>query len=475
MNTKNNLGQIIELHPQGSRVFTNLEELIFFKKKILINQNVKKFEKVIVIANTSAETIINIIAGIQYGLVVIPIHPESTPYEIESYIKLTNSTIILNEHHLTRTGMQNDTIEKYSGLMLMSSGTTGNPKLVKISWTKILKKANEILSFVPREVARRTLCTLPLSFGHGLIANTLFPILTGNDLYIYINDKNNYGHLFELGKIIDTYNITFMSSVPSQWPIISELSEPPVKNRSIRIHCASSQFNPTLLKKIVSWCPSADIRNLYGLTECLSWVCGTGKNEVFENVQSIGRPIHNSIKIVLLDDNNNILWGEKPNEQNMYGEILIYSNSLFDGFYQNENAKDESYHGKYLKTGDIGYFSKHGQVSYFDRVKTVINKGGLKIFPVEIDNLIMINPKVKESQTLGIMRGHDTEDVISFIVINETDQSPEETVRDIFIFLKLKISSYKIPQNIYPIENLPRNKNGKVDVTILRSFLKKPV
>src|SRR4029453_8927303 len=118
----------------------------------------------------------------------------------------------------------------------------------------------------------RTLCLLPTHFGHGLICNSLFPWLSGQDLFILPPFRTDL--VLGLGELIDRHRITFMSSVPPVWRIALKLARQPTLGTLRRVFCGSAPLSRHLWQGIRDWTGAARVSNAYGITETGSWVAG---------------------------------------------------------------------------------------------------------------------------------------------------------------------------------------------------------
>ena len=119
---------------------------------------------------------------------------------------------------------------------------------------------------------KKTLCMLPTHFGHGLICNSLFPWLSGQDLYITQPFKPEL--VMRLGTLVDENGITFVSSVPAIWRLALKLSRPPQRGTLQRVHCGSAPLSAHMWEEIRRWTGTRNICNAYGITETGSWVAG---------------------------------------------------------------------------------------------------------------------------------------------------------------------------------------------------------
>ncbi|MEL6737026.1 MAG: AMP-binding protein, partial [Pseudomonadota bacterium] len=155
-------------------------------------------------------------------------------------------------------------------LILMTSGTAGEPKGVHLTLDALVQRVRLNLEFIPREDLERTLCVLPAFFGHGLIGNCLTPLAAGATLHLL--DRPTMPELTKMGTIIDEHAITFMSSVPSFWKVVTKVAKPPKTNSLKRVHIGSAPLNQSDAQAVTDWTGTQAIFNLYGMTEAANWI-----------------------------------------------------------------------------------------------------------------------------------------------------------------------------------------------------------
>ena len=190
-------------------------------------------------------------------------------------------------------GLDND------ALILFTSGTTGAPKGVVHTHRSLLARWAALQQRLGTRAFRHTLCALPTHFGHGLICNALYPWLTGQDLHVLPPFRSDV--LIQLGAIVDSYDVTFLSSVPAMWRLILRASRPPRSGSLERVFCGSAPLCTQLWTDIQGWAGTRDVWNVYGMTETASWMTGSSGAEVDPEDGLVGDPWGGVVRVVDFD------------------------------------------------------------------------------------------------------------------------------------------------------------------------------
>ena len=205
-------------------------------------------------------------------------------------------------------------------LILFTSGTTGTPKGVVLSFAALAARIALNHQHIPKHVYRRTLCPLPTHFGHGLIGNGLTPLLGGGDLYLLA--EPGLAGIARLGATVSEHAITFMSSTPALWRIALKASPPP---RPVlkRIGVGSAPVSPGLIQAIVEWSGTDDVWNMYGMTETANWAAGISARE---------RPPEDGLVGRMWGGEAAVRRGDGTIAPHGGGEIVVRTPSLMRGF-----------------------------------------------------------------------------------------------------------------------------------------------
>ena len=340
-------------------------------------------------------------------------------------------------------------------LVLMTSGTTGVPKGVTLSLAALSNRIKLNLKHIPKDALQRVLCVLPLSFGHGLIGNSLTALFARSELNFLI--KPEMTELADFGAFLDRCNITFLSSVPAFWRMVLRLSPPP-NTPSGRVHIGSAPLSIALWGQIADWCGTREVHNLYGMTETANWISSAGLDQEGAADGAVGTPWGGTFAVYR--DGQFALEGR--------GEVAIKSPSSMIGYWDLPEKTSEVLKDGYFLTGDIGELSVDGNLTLVGRIKNEINVGGIKVLAEEVDALLERHPDVIEACAFPLDDPISGEIVGAIAVVDcETDS---DNLRE---WCRTRARSEAVPRQIKLVDAVPRNDRGKPDRTLAKNtFLK---
>jgi acyl-CoA synthetase (AMP-forming)/AMP-acid ligase II len=172
-------------------------------------------------------------------------------------------------------GGRQTSIDPLAGLddvavIMMTSGTTDRPKGVMLTHRAVQARLSLNRAYIGDADLSVSLNVLPMHFGHGLIGNCLTPLFAGALLVAW--PEPGPAGLGRLGAVIDTHRVSFMSSVPALWQAALKLSSPPKEGSLRRVHVGSAPLSAELWGRIIAWCGTRRVVNMYGITECANWI-----------------------------------------------------------------------------------------------------------------------------------------------------------------------------------------------------------
>jgi len=334
-------------------------------------------------------------------------------------------------------------------LILFTSGTTGTPKGVVHTFRSLLSRLSLNQSRISNSEMRVTLSPLPTYFGHGLIGNSLTPLLSGNKLILI--PGNDMSIVSKLGNIIDHYGVTFLSSVPSMWKIVTKISRPPSGKSLKRVHVGSAPLSSDAWRKIIKWSGIKNVVNMYGITETANWVGGVSALDVELEDGLIGKMWGGDVAIYT--KNGNIVSKGK-------GEILLKTPSVMTGYYKLPEIDNLVFINGWFRTGDTGVVDNDGMVKLIGREKFEINRAGLKIHPEDIDILLESHPDVKEACAFSIP-DEIAGEIVGVAVCIEDDMDLDMSV--LKEWCQERLSREKVPEKWFVLPEIPKTDRGKIN------------
>jgi acyl-CoA synthetase (AMP-forming)/AMP-acid ligase II len=353
-------------------------------------------------------------------------------------------------------------------LILFTSGSTGDPKGVVHTHRSLRARWSGLKDHLPAAAFARTLCMLPTHFGHGLICNSLFPWLSGNDLYITPPFRPDL--VTRVGAAIDEHGITFMSSVPPIWKLALKLARPPKKSTLQRVHVGSAPLSAALWTDIRKWTGTQHVCNAYGITETGSWVAGLEKADVPAEDGLIGTGWGAVVKILKTDETTQPLNPELQCKAGESGYVWLNTPALMKGYFRRDDLTARAVVDGWFMTGDIGVIDGQGRLLLRGRERDEINKGGMKIYPTDIDAVVERYPAASDVCAFALDDAIYGQSVGMAVVLNNTS---DETVRGLHVWMKSHLAEHKMPSRWWAIDTIPRTSRGKINRDAVKAACEK--
>lgn len=339
--------------------------------------------------------------------------------------------------------------------ILMTSGTTGKPKGIRLSVAAIAARVRLNEQAIGRPDMARTLCLLPAFFGHGLIGNCLTPLAAGAELFLL--DGPDIAEHAGIGALIDKLGVTFMSSVPSFWKLACRLSPRPQNGSLARVHVGSAPLSMEQWRAIADWAGTENVLNMFGMTETANWISGAALDEASGRDGHVGRPWGGEFAV--LGEGGNIAGKGK-------GEVLVRSPTIMDHYTGDPEKTAEAFVEGWFRTGDIGVIDDVGALTLTGRTKWEINRSGIKIQAEEIDMLLERHPDIVEACAFGIPDAVAGEAVAAAIVLRPGAETETEAIR---AWCRTRARPDAVPAALYRVEMLAKNERGKLDRKAVRA------
>ena len=467
-----NIGSIIDIKNNVEWTSSKINKEVSLRVHELINQGVNHTDKIIIMHGNSPAFFFDLFAVWKLGACAICLNPSLVNYEIKKIYDFTKAKMVLiNDDQANipdipkdcilnlisikkKIYSENNDINKLNkiddeALILFTSGTTSTPKGVVHTYRSILSRISLNQSFIPKAHLDVTLTTLPTHFGHGLIGNCLTPLFSGAKLII--PSHNDSKNLMNFGSLIDQYNISFVTSVPSMWKIVIKFAKPPKNNSLKRVHIGSEPLTVNLWNEIIKWTGTNEVLNMYGITETANWIAGVSAKDVEIKNGLIGKMWGGVVSVV--NHNGQISTvGE--------GEILVSTPSVMNCYLNLPELTSEVFLNGWFKTGDYGTIDEKGQIFITGRLKNQINKAGIKIYPEDIDILLESNPFISEACSFGI------EDEIAGEIVGVAIVFSKESninMYELKAWCEKYFSAEKIPDKWFSLNEIPKTDRGKIN------------
>jgi acyl-CoA synthetase (AMP-forming)/AMP-acid ligase II len=343
-------------------------------------------------------------------------------------------------------------------LILFTSGTTGSPKGVVHTHRSLLSRWISLQQTLRLQTFQRTLCTLPTHFGHGLICNALFPWLSGKDLFLAPPFQS--GILMQLNSILDEYEITFLSSVPSLWRFVLKTVAPPQKRTLQRVFCGSAPLSAHLWSGIQKWTAAREVWNAYGITETASWVAGTNYEEFVPEDGLVGKPWGSVIKVLRDRDAAKPVWEMQECETGESGFVWLHTPALMKEYFERPDLTAQVIHHGWFLTGDKGYKDDQDRLFLRGREREEINKGGMKVYPSDIDLVAERFESIVDACAFPCDDPLFGENIGFAFVLREKS---ERSIQNLYRWMKQHLATHQMPIRWYLVDEIPRNSRGKTN------------
>ena len=333
------------------------------------------------------------------------------------------------------------------GLLMYTSGTTGNPKGVMLSHANLLAAGRFISSGHTITHHDRALCVLPIYHINGLCVTVMGSTVSSSILVLPYRFSVSV-----FWDIIGKYKCSWFSAVPTQFAYILNQSETAGDLSHLRFaRSASAPLSPNIHQRFEERFKVPIIETM-GLTETGSQISTNPMPPAVRKIGSIGQAYGNEITIGDKD--------QAPVASGITGEILVRGANVMQGYFKQpeETAKTITDQG-WLRTGDLGFMDEDGFIFVSGRIKELIIKGGENIPPREIDEALLEHPAILEAAAFAVPCADYGERVEACIRFKETVTVPLDALYD---HCKARLGSFKSPDVIHILEDLPKGPSGKV-------------
>ena len=334
-------------------------------------------------------------------------------------------------------------------LILHTSGTTSRPKIVPLTHRNVCASARNISRTLQLTSADRELHVMPLFHIHGLIAGVLAPMAVGS--LIFCTPGFNALKFFAWMKeckptwytAVPTMHQTNLARAAGNMDVIEA-------NPLRFIRSSSSSMPPQVIAELERVFKTPLIES-YGMTEAAHQMASSPLPPGKRIPGSVG--IAAGPEVAIMDLAGQLLAAGE------IGEIVIRGENVTLGYENNDKANAEGFTNGWFRTGDQGTMTEDGYVTLTGRLKEIINRGGEKISPREVDEVLMDHPAVAQVVTFGMPHDKLGEDVAAAVVLREGQTATEQEIR---AFVATKLADFKVPRKILIMDEIPKGATGKL-------------
>jgi oxalate---CoA ligase len=336
-------------------------------------------------------------------------------------------------------------------LVLHTSGSTGRPKRVPLAHANLSISSGNVARWYALTPDDVSMCVMPLFHVHGLVASTLATLRTGGT--VVVPAKFNP---LSFWRVARDYGVTWYSAVPTLHQLLLARAADPGSRRipgteRLRFIRSCSAALPPRVMHALETAFGAPVLEAYGMTEAAHQMASNPLPPMDRKPGSVGRGT--DVQISIMDTEGKHL------PQGQRGEVVIKGPNVITGYENNPAANAVSFVDGWFRTGDQGYLDPDGYLHLVARIKELINRGGEKISPREIDELLLAHPAVAEAVCFGVPHGTWGEEVEAAVVLREGAGASEA---ELLAFCKERLADYKRPKHIHVTTTIPRTATGKI-------------
>lgn len=457
--------------------YRELVQKIISSKRILKEKfHLKCGERILLSASKQPEFVYVYFAAHLSGIIVVPVDSETNPGRLALILQKTAPSLIVgfnslenDQYHTDFSSFESESVPDDSVIsfpnsegvadIIFTTGTTGDPKGVILTHKNISASAFNINTFIQNTEEDIELLALPVSHSFGL-GRMRCVLLKGATLVLlgsFVNVKRFY-------RFIEDYNISGLALVPASWAFLKKMSGERLGKytqlRYIEIGSAPMPVEDKYL--LMRLLPSTRICMHYGLTEASRSAFIEFHSEA-SKLNTVGKATPN-VTIKIKDEKGTDV--SVGNE----GEICVKGDSVTLGYWQDSESDQQAFWQDYFKTGDWGMIDAEGYLSLKSRKKELINIGGKKVSPIEVETLLLQQKGIAECACIGIADpNHVLGEVVKAFLVR-ADGANILTIDEIKKGLEGKLEAYKFPVEYEWIDAIPKTASGKIQRMLLNNI-----
>jgi len=334
-------------------------------------------------------------------------------------------------------------------MVLHTSGTTSRPKIVPLSQRNLCASAHSIRQSLQFQATDCGLNIMPLFHIHGLIAGVLAPLSAGSQVFCTpgFNALKFFAWMDEAAPSWYTAVPTMHQAILSRAGKNTDI----IARHPLRFMRSSSSSMPPQVIAELEQVFGAPLIEAYGMTEATHQMCSNPLPPAVRKPGTVGRAA--GPEVAIMGAGGALLAAGET------GEIVIRGANVTQGYQSNPAANAEAFSAGWFRTGDQGVMDEDGYVSITGRLKEIINRGGEKISPREVDEVLMDHAAVAQVVCFGMPHAKLGEEVAAVVVLREGAGASERELQD---FVAQRLADFKVPKKILFMDEIPKGATGKL-------------
>ncbi len=446
-------------------------------------QGIQPGDRVSIVIPNGIEVLLAFFGAVEAGAMAMPLNPDLKPDEFEYSIEHSGTKLTIcipstvervqakagSGRHDTIVTMEFDPADgarlfggqsgskplqgrpgpDSEALLLYTSGTTSAPKGVEITHRNLMTSAKNVSEWYNLNERDVTACVMPLFHVHGLVASVFSTLRTGGT--VIVPQRFSASNFWP---VVRAYGVTWYTAVPTIHQILLNNA---VKSGEVRdaaglrfVRSCSSALSPATME-LYEQTFGVPILQAFGMTEAAHQAMSNPLPPRQRKPGSIGLPT--GVQVTILDDDGN----ELP--RGTEGELALKGPNLTKGYLNNPEATKEAFTNGWFRTGDRAHMDEDGYVYLSGRIKELINRGGEKISPLEVDDVLAGHPKIAEAVTVAVPHAIYGEEVEAVVALKAGEAAEAD---EIISFCRQQLADFKVPKNIRFVPVIPRSATGKI-------------
>lgn len=334
-------------------------------------------------------------------------------------------------------------------LVLQTSGTTSEPKNVPLTQNNLLSSARNLIDSLLLGADDCCLHFLPMFHIGGIVDVLLAPLLAGGKVICQPAFSS-----VEFYRDMAEFRPTWVQAVPVMLQEMLDTAAPhqeTVAKHRLRFARSVSAPLPIQLRQAFEQAFSVPVIEIYGMTETAGVITSNPLPPAASVAGSVGRAVGPELRII---DSVG-----QPLPTNQIGEVVVRGANVMAGYEGGQVGNGAVFSDGWFRTGDLGYLDADGFLFLSGRLKDMINRGGEKVGPHEVDQVLLDHPAVEDAATFAVPHPTLGEDIAALLVLKARDAISKAELTD---YLRSRLAYFKVPRALLFVDRIPRGANGKL-------------